>query len=241
MSPPSGGILLRKKLRRQYRKLSDKKFNAAFARSMSRVEKGLSDGSINEVDICHYISFYMVIEAKYQSMPSFKHFLSKNGNLKEYGEPNTQPSINKNTLPAPDDRGGITNAIESLDDNGPIVIPKGLLEGFISGYGVGGVLSSNDVNYGAPKINIGNDFIDLDGDVVFEVENPVDLNSDGRSGKLMGEGLGLVKKWSEGSGGGVDLVDLVAVEEVSKVCILFVYHYLIALIVFSIILLGVDQ
>ena len=60
------------------------------------------------------------------------------------------------------------------------------------------------------------------------MENPAavkDLNSVGRfkeSIQLVGEGLGLVKKWSEG--GGVDLEDLVAVEEVLKVCILFVYH-----------------
>lgn len=108
------------------------------------------------------------------------------------------------------------------------------MEGFNSGYGVGGVLSSNDVNYGAPQINIGNDFIDLDGDVVFEVENPADLNSE--SIQLMGEGSGLVKKWSEGSngggGGGGGKEDLVAMEEVPKVCILFDYHYLIVLIVF---------
>jgi len=219
MSPPSGGILLQKKLRRRYRNLSDKKFNAAFSRAISRVEKGLRDRSIKGEDIYYYTSLYMEYETTYESISSFERFFSKTENLKERGEPNTQPTINKKTLPTPEDRVGITNAIESIDDNGPIVIPKGLLEGFISGYGVGGVLSSNDINnYDAPKINIGNDFIDLDGDVVFEVENPADLNSVGKfkeSIQLMGEGLGLVKKWLE-SGGGVDLEDLVAVEVVRK-------------------------
>ena len=147
MSPPSGGILLRKKLRRRYRNLSDKKFNAAFSRAISRVEKGLRDRSIKGEDIYYYTSFYMEYETTYESISSFERFFSKTENLKEWGEPNTHPSINKKTLPTPEDRVGITNAIESIDDNGPIVIPKGLLEGFISGYGVGGVLSSNDNIY----------------------------------------------------------------------------------------------
>jgi len=125
MSPPSGGVFLRKKLRRRYRKLSDEKFNAAFSRSISRVEKGLRDRSIKGEDIYYYTSFYMEYETTYESISSFEYFLSKTESLKERGEPNTQPTINKKTLPSPEDRVGITNAIESIDDNGPIVIPKG--------------------------------------------------------------------------------------------------------------------
>ena len=229
MSPPSGGNLPREKLRRRYRNVSDEKFNAAYARSISRVEKGLRDGSIKGVDICVYISLFMECETTYESIPSFEYFLSKKESLKSYGEPNTQPAINKKTLPTPDDTLDIVNAIESINVNGPIIIPKDVLAGFISGYG-GGVLSSNDINYGSPKTSIGEDIIDLGGDAVFEVEKPAvvkDLISDGRckeSIQLMGEGLGLVKKWLEDSVGMDE--DLVAVKEVLKVCILCVCYYL---------------